>query len=104
LRGFSPACSALRTIGVFAIVFALRYAELRCFSAKNFRTVENDREKIFVEWRAFSSRVRRMVSTAETSVHITLWLPCVEQKSTIRRVNYWNITADTLDRLTQARF
>jgi hypothetical protein len=32
-----------------------------------------------------------------------LSLPCVEQKSTIRRVNYWNIIADTLDSLTKAR-
>jgi hypothetical protein len=31
------------------------------------------------------------------SVHITLSLPCGEQKSTIRRVNYWNIIADTLE-------
>jgi hypothetical protein len=36
--------------------FAARYAELRSFAAKTFRAVENDREKIFVEWRAFSSR------------------------------------------------
>jgi hypothetical protein len=31
-----------------------------------------------------------------------LSLPCVEQKSTIRRVNYWNIIADTLGSLTKA--
>ena len=37
------------------------------------------------------------------SVHITLSLPCGEQKSTIRRVNYWNIIADTLDSLNKAR-
>ncbi len=36
-------------------------------------------------------------------VHITLSLPFGEQKSTIRRVNYWNIIADTLDSLTKAR-
>jgi hypothetical protein len=36
-------------------------------------------------------------------VHITLSLPCGEQKSTIRRVNYWNIIADTLDSLNKAR-
>ena len=32
-----------------------------------------------------------------------LSLPCVEQKSTIRHVNYWNIIADTLDSLNKAR-
>ena len=32
-----------------------------------------------------------------------LSLPCVERKSTIRRVNYWNIIADTLDSLNKAR-
>ena len=37
------------------------------------------------------------------SVHITLSLPCGEQKSTIRRVNYWNIIADTLDSLHKAQ-
>ena len=36
-------------------------------------------------------------------VHIILSLPCVERKSTIRRVNYWNIIADNLDSLTKAR-
>ena len=30
-------------------------------------------------------------------VNNTLSLRCGEQKSTIRRVNYWNIIADTLD-------
>ncbi len=35
--------------------------------------------------------------------YITLSLPCGEQKSTIRRVNYWNIIADTLDSLNKAR-
>jgi hypothetical protein len=34
---------------------------------------------------------------------ITLSLRCGEQKSTIRRVNYWNIIADTLDSLNKAR-
>jgi hypothetical protein len=34
---------------------------------------------------------------------ITLSLPCGEQNSTIRRVNYWNIIADTLDSLNKAR-
>jgi hypothetical protein len=37
------------------------------------------------------------------AVHITLSLPRGEQKSTIRRVNYWNIIADTLDSLNKAR-
>jgi hypothetical protein len=37
------------------------------------------------------------------SVHITLSLSCVEQKSAIRRVNYWNIVADTLDGLHKAQ-
>ena len=36
-------------------------------------------------------------------VHYHLSLPCVEQKSTLRRVNYQNIIADTLDGLTKAR-
>ena len=35
--------------------------------------------------------------------YITLSLPCGEQKGTIPRVNYWNIIADTLDRLNKAR-
>jgi len=43
------------------------------------------------------------VSRIIAPVHIILPLPCVEQKSTIRRVNYWNIIADTLDSLTKAR-
>ena len=38
-----------------------------------------------------------------TPVHIILSLPCGERKNTIRRVNYWNITADTLDSLNKAR-
>jgi hypothetical protein len=33
----------------------------------------------------------------------SLSLSCGEQKSTIRRVNYWNIIADTLDSLNKAR-
>ena len=37
-------------------------------------------------------------------VRVILSLPCVELKSTIRRVNYWNIIADTLGSLTKARF
>ena len=36
-------------------------------------------------------------------VHYHLSLPCVEQKSTLRRVNYQNIIADTLDSLNKAR-
>jgi hypothetical protein len=36
-------------------------------------------------------------------VNNTLSLRCGEQKSTIRRVNYWNIIADTLDSLNKAR-
>jgi hypothetical protein len=28
-----------------------------------------------------------------------LSLPCLEEKSTIRRVNYWTIVADTLSRV-----
>jgi hypothetical protein len=36
-------------------------------------------------------------------VHITLSLACVEQKSTIRRVNYWNILADKLNSLNEAQ-
>ena len=46
-----------------------------------------------------------MMSVAASVImplHITLSLPCVEQKSAIRRVNYWNIIADTLDSLTKA--
>ena len=35
------------------------------------------------------------------SYHLSL--PCGEQKSTIRRVNYWNIIADTLDSLNKAQ-
>ena len=37
------------------------------------------------------------------SIHITLSLRYGEQKSTIRRVNYWNIIADTLDGLNKAQ-
>ena len=37
------------------------------------------------------------------SIHITLSLRYGEQKSTIRRVNYWNIIADTLDGLHKAQ-
>ena len=36
-------------------------------------------------------------------LHLTLSLPCGEQKSTIGRVNYWNIIADTLGSLNKAR-
>ena len=36
-------------------------------------------------------------------LHITLSLPCGERKSTIRRVNYSNLIADTLDSLNKAR-
>ena len=36
-------------------------------------------------------------------VHITLSLACVEQNSTIRRVNYWNIIADKLNSLNEAQ-
>jgi hypothetical protein len=43
--------------------------------------------------------VSRVIATA----HITLSLLCGEQKSTIRRVNDWKITADTLDSLNKAR-
>jgi hypothetical protein len=47
-----------------------------------------------------------MISVANRVIalgYITLSLPCGEQKSTIRRVNYWNIIADTLDSLNKAR-
>ena len=43
------------------------------------------------------------ISPVIAPVHIILSLPCGEQKSTIRRVNYWNTIADTLDSLTKAR-
>jgi hypothetical protein len=36
----------------------VRYAELHRFAAKSPQTVENDREKIFDEWRALPSRAR----------------------------------------------
>ena len=36
------------------LVFAAHRAELHRFAAKISETVENDREKIFNEWRAFS--------------------------------------------------
>jgi hypothetical protein len=45
----------------------------------------------------------RVAARVIDPVHITLSLPCGEQKSTIRRVNYWNIIADTLDSLNKAR-
>jgi hypothetical protein len=43
------------------------------------------------------------VSRVIATVYITLSLPCGERKSTIRRVNDWKITADTLDSLNKAR-
>ena len=43
------------------------------------------------------------ISRVIAPVDIILSLPCGEQKSTIRRVNYWNTIADTLDSLTKAR-
>jgi hypothetical protein len=43
------------------------------------------------------------VARAIAPDYITLSLLRREQKSTIRRVNYWNTIADTLDSLNKAR-
>jgi hypothetical protein len=43
------------------------------------------------------------VARAIAPDYITSSLRCGEQKSTIRRVNYWNTIADTLDSLNKAR-
>ena len=48
-------------------------------------------------------RTAAALAFSTTSSDCTLSLPSGEQKSTIRRVNYWNIIADTLDSLNKAR-
>ena len=49
--------------------------------------------------KSLESSVNALACVHCGAVHITLSLPCGERKSTIRRVNYWNIIADTLDSL-----
>ena len=45
----------------------------------------------------------KVVARVIAPLHIILSLLCGEQKSTLRRVNYWNIIANTLDSLNKAR-
>ena len=53
--------------------------------------------------RSATPAMMNVAASVIAPVHISLSLRCGEQKSTIRRVNYWNIIADTLDSLNKAQ-